>query len=1233
MFALTFQLVITSATTCGEVKKKYQDQCCGGTETDSYDVCQIIGSPPDCEYEFTVLEPDVITDTNRENFNVMEAINFDSVDQLTLIRHLKFENVSTEYGDKLGQFQTKQIVIGDSLFVSFSGPNKPGTDTTGADAAQFRPFYVARVNRFTMEQYWVCKLNDVFDSYEPWKNWEGRDSTLFWGGVTPNIQLHHMIPLSEDGEAMYLTNTKFHFGNEADDYWLIKMDASKTGNCNVLYGTQIGAIPERYINGNAHLQNPGYATVTRSSPNVFKDEARGDTLIAVPLQSSMEYFLATHFMPATFIPRVTIDQVGAYSQVGGICFVRDTGTALVYQDTHLFAPERLEGFTDSSRTDFQANILKRENGKPIKQFIDLCTYQFVTLNTIFNAEQTLPYDCSLSSSDIGVRYFPRGYVRKQVTEQTASVLTNDSFIGDENCLELNVPISKHFLVTDGSGNTADVANLDQMLVKSNSVELYTCPYEARRIETVALTCKVPFYLHDVADLHLDRDVTMEVNAWYDMISNGTYMGIAKAYSTGQPNGKTLEIVPRDVPVTCTDSNGTALPASRKTFTAINPNDITAVQANFPIGNQFTHPGGPFTYDAMSSCGPAFWVCDTGDKAPLGGENPSSNSSCLKYNLHIKREYVVGKLTKGTTISNTDATFDVKVYDGTSVAVTGLMLHRQEVRKSLCRNLVDAGYPLDASEAYRLNYAGTGTWGQGMGFDAVKRELIVPTSNANWMPNHEMISLLNSTVLRDPVDVMVDFQDGSVSTVSPKVPSETFLVSGHDAIFYTTNGVPNIESSHSYTNETSVSMRAYTFYPHGIWGYSKIDNYNPDLLDPFQFSKEAYYITTRNEEYPTKEDRDAAFSALLSHWKRMTDRLVSEYASLVSPRGRQFTYTAVVGVNIDSYEMVWRTAPSELDIGWHSERWFSGDIGTFYPFEQNPRGNAFAGLPDDAASGMDRDYLGNYPRPPPYGIWGFNMGPQVSLEDLHKRINNLPWGGDSDVSSQVVEINGKWYAVSKPGCLYTVLNSSDVDTFKFVSHSIMCPTPSSDFVGNFNYGFSVAKVREYWIAGEPQPTEHRIVYTLKNLADVGNPFVAIDRNGDLKRVPYGTKVLVIHDVERGTVEYLDIPDTSVMEAQDGATGVNCFRADRDRHPVCYYMSDNGQLTFVDLGTKRTKKMQLRSGNYRYPPLIIDDAMYYWPDTFDATQTYLGNQYSQRAKKSNKYIDIYTMGPRGIKRTCK
>ena len=1258
-------LTYASSTSCGTVKDVYIDQCCGGEDTDLYDVCKVIGSPPECSYEFTVLEPDVMTDTNKENYNVMFNVNFDSLDELQLIRHMKFKNVDTDFGDKLGQFAAKPQVIGDSFFVSFSGPNKPGTNTTADDSALYRPFYVARFNRFTFEQYWVCKLNDVFASYDEWANWGGRDYTGYWGGVTPNVQLYHTIPLSEDGEHAYFSNTKFAFGNEMDDYWLLKMDASKTGNCNVLYGTHIGAIPERYISGNNLLLNPGYGTTTRAAPNVFKDDQEENTLIAMPLQASMEYFLSTHFQPATFLPRVSIDQVGAYSQIGGLCFVRDTGTELVYKDTYLFGPERLEGFTDLSRTDFKANILERDgNGKPVKQYIDICTYLFVTTLDYGTVPATC-YEGSVTSAEN--RYYPRGYVRKDISEEDASPLTVDSFIGEENCLELNVPISKEFVVTDGTGDTSDVANLDQMIVKKNWVELYTCPelQSFPREETVALTCEVPFYLREVADLILDRDVTMEINAWYDMISGGnpeagipgSYGGYPPAYATGfEPNGKPLEIVPRSV--SCTDESGNAV---TKTFTAINPNGDTAVQANFPIGNYFVHPGGPYTYDAVGTCGPTYWVCEPGDDPPPLWY-PSSNS-CEKRNIHIKREYVVGKLEAG--LIDIASTHNLVAHDGTVVPIQGSILHRQEVRKELCRNLVSAGYKLDASEAYRLNYAGTGTWGQGMAFDTERRELVIPTSNANWMPNHEMMSVLNSEVLRTPVDVQVSFLDGSVSSVTPSVPYQTFLCStlttvaeagsgtgsgttssGHACIFYTKH-VPNIISTHPYVNETNVNMKAFTFYPHGLWGLSKIDNYDPTMYDTFQIQKESFYLNCDPYAYPynplcrgglTDEQRDASLLSLAQHWKNLNDRMVSSYDTLVSPRGRLFPYSSMIGMNIDTYEMTWRTSPAELDVGWHSERWYSGDLGTFYPFVQNPRGNVFVQNTDDAATpSQELDSYSRWPQPvSSNGLFGWNNGPQVMLEDLMKRINNLPVGGDSDVNSQVTNVNGKWYAVAKQGCIYTVLNSSIISETGFVSHTIRCPTTSTDFVGNFNYGYSMTKIRDYFACTTtgcaPQPTQHRLVYTLRNQGDVGNPFFGLDDNGALKKVDYGTKLMIIYDVEQDTMEYVTVPDTASMTTQDGATGVNCFRASRDRYPVCYFVSLNGQMTFVDLGTKRIKKKQLRTGAYKFPPTLIDDAMYFLPDTFDSTQMFLGNIYAERAFKSNKVIDIYTMGPRGIKRTC-
>lgn len=63
-----------------------------------------------------------------------------------------------------------------------------------------------------------------------------------------------------------------------------------------------------------------------------------------------------------------------------------------------------------------------------------------------------------------------------------------------------------------------------------------------------------------------------------------------------------------------------------------------------------------------------------------------------------------------------------------------------------------------------------------------------------------------------------------------------------------------------------------------------------------------------------------------------------------------------------------------------------------------------------------------------------------------------------------------------------------------------------------------------------------MYTLKNLRDVGNPFAAMDKDGNLLKVPYGTKVMVLHDLKRETTEYLAIPDESVMEKQYGATSL-------------------------------------------------------------------------------------------------
>jgi len=1288
VFPLSLLVLLPSSSlssfVCSDVKGSYREQCCGGDPEDPFDVCKMNGPPTNCKYETTVLEPDTQSDTNRENFNVMEGVNFDSIDKLDLIRKLKLENVSTEFGDKLSQFPVKPIVIGDSMFVAFSTPNKPGTNTSTTEAAQYAPYWVARFNRFTFEQYWVCKLNDVFMSYDPYRYWGGygdsdptyRDNyTAYWGGVMPNIQLYHTFPLSSDGEAAYFTNTKFSWGSEPDDYWIIKMDASKTGSCNVLYGTKIGSIPDRYISGRTHLVNPGYATVTRSSPNVFDDN--GERLIVMPLQSSMEYFLSTHFQPATFVNRVQIDQVGAYSQVGGVSFVRDNGTDLVYQDTHLFAPERLEGFTDPSRTDHTANVLERgEDNKPIKQYVDVCVgFASSTFTLIPDYYAPIPEDCLLNqyyafgavttnvTNPFEERFFPRGYVRKNITQETASSLTNDSFIGDEDCIEVSVPISKAFEVTDGSGDTADVANMDQMFVLKNYVEMYTCPVDyttnppTTSPPVVALTCEVPFYLHDLGDLFLDRDVTVEINDWYSSITGMTYGNIAPAYATGFDTGMgPLKILPRQVGVECQSGDGSysGSVSFNKTFTGINPNGDTAVQANFPIGNFYTHPGGPFTYDAVSSCGPAFWVCDAGDEAPsTGSPFMQSGNSCVMRNLRIKREYVVGKLTTGTVITNSaddvvDVTGPVIGTEAPVVQTTGLMLHRQEVRKKLCRNLVEAGYKLDASEAYRLNYAGTGTWGQGIAFDAEKREVVVPTANGNWMPHHEMMNVMNSTVLRDPVDVTVFFVDGSVSEVSPPVPHQTFLVDyAGRAIFYTSQ-VSNIVSNHPYTNTgvTGISMKAYTFFPHGTWGVSKLDNYDPTMYDAFQIQKESYYLSCQSAftynvlcRDLSDEERDSSLLSLGKHWKRLNERMVSDYSSLVSSRGRQFPSSSVVGVSVDTFDMTWRTAPAELDIGWHSERWFAGELGTFYPFRQNPRGNHFVSSPDDGTTpGQDVDGWGNYPKTSPDGVFGLNTGPQIVLEDLMQRVNNLPWGADSDVSSQVTNVSGVWFAVAKQGCIYKVVNSSDVDEYGFADHTILCPMTSSDFVGNVNYGYSVAKVRDYFACTTAgcapfQPTEHRIVYTMRNHGDVGNAFFTL--NGDETGViqeEYGTKVMVIYDVERQTFDYVSLPDTSIMRDQDGATGVNCFRADRDRFPVCYYISINGQVTFLDLGTKSIKKMQMRTASYKFPPTLIDDTLYHLPDSFDATQSFLGNIYSERAVKSNKYIDVYTMGPRGVKLSC-
>ena len=206
------------------------------------------------------------------------------------------------------------------------------------------------------------------------------------------------------------------------------------------------------------------------------------------------------------------------------------------------------------------------------------------------------------------------------------------------------------------------------------------------------------------------------------------------------------------------------------------------------------------------------------------------------------------------------------------SVNSLMLNTQFVIKQLDISLTDISYQLDSAEAYRLNYYGSGLWGQ-LSFDELNDEILVPVGNGNAMPLHEQFR----------------FSDCSLND------------SSGNYLWYTNyyfNNLYNECSGGSIDNLLSKPYDNYAIsYLYPLLAISQKLFKEPSCVDVSDQILE-FIENLENNIYNQQKNRLLTF----------TDRL--------SPRGSKFLNNTGVGIDSKTGKIKWRgKSLDHADVGW------------------------------------------------------------------------------------------------------------------------------------------------------------------------------------------------------------------------------------------------------------------------------------------------------------------------------
>lgn len=189
--------------------------------------------------------------------------------------------------------------------------------------------------------------------------------------------------------------------------------------------------------------------------------------------------------------------------------------------------------------------------------------------------------------------------------------------------------------------------------------------------------------------------------------------------------------------------------------------------------------------------------------------------------------------------------------------------------------ISGGYKLDASEAYRLNYAGGSVWGT----IAIAEDgnVIVPWGNGNSMPLHEMLEFS-------------DLYDGI-----------NYKLSDLSNNYYWYNNIHDLSKEDTLAGyDMIINMNHY------VVGYSLI------ILAYLQ----KYYKLETN--LSIKEELLTYIYLLKTHIKNKTKNKaeIDNMSSLISKRGAQYLIDCVSSIDIITGKTLWRsTTPDFADAGW------------------------------------------------------------------------------------------------------------------------------------------------------------------------------------------------------------------------------------------------------------------------------------------------------------------------------